>query len=253
VLRLRDTFARFEALFVARDALFVVLRLRDAFARFEAVFLARGTLFAAVRPRALPPPTLARDLDAVIADLLLRVAAVLEAVFFEASVFLFLGSDVFLAGRPRALLPPPDLEAVVFDDLAIHNSFELDWDLPAPGARQQSNRKRGQRREFPWEPRNNLEALCESSPSRSPSTGRATCGEPIDEIADRERCTKRHVADTLPLAFLAPGLVRAVIEARLPRGISTRSIAEPELEWSRQWTTLGIRTRPASLARLSQT
>ena len=38
VLRLRDTFVRFEAVFVARDALFVVLRLRDAFARFEAVF-----------------------------------------------------------------------------------------------------------------------------------------------------------------------------------------------------------------------
>ena len=73
-------------------------------------------------------------------------------------------------------------------------------------------------------------------------------GATIDEIADRERCTKRHVADTLPLAFLAPGLVRAVIEARLPRGISTRSIAEPELEWSRQWTTLGISARPASLA-----
>ena len=71
-------------------------------------------------------------------------------------------------------------------------------------------------------------------------------GATIDEIADRERCTKRHVADTLPLAFLAPGLVRAVIEARLPRGISTRSIAEPELEWSRQWTTLGI-SAPASI------
>src|SRR5215207_7146175 len=62
VLRLRDMFAHFEAGFVARDALFVVLRLRDAFARFEAVFLARGTVFAAVRPRALPPPTLARGI-----------------------------------------------------------------------------------------------------------------------------------------------------------------------------------------------
>src|SRR3954453_14241015 len=82
VLRLRDTFARFEAVFVARDALVVVLRLRDAFARFEAVFLARGTVFAALRPRALPPPTLARDLDAVVfAELLLRVAAVLETIF----------------------------------------------------------------------------------------------------------------------------------------------------------------------------
>jgi hypothetical protein len=179
VRRLRDTFARFEAVFVARDALFVVLRLRNAFARFEAVFLARDAVFAAVRPRALLPPALARDLDAVVfADLLLRVVAVLETVFLEASVFFFLGSEVFLAGRPRALIPPPDLEAVVFDDLAIHNSFELDWNLPAPGARQQSNRKRGQRREFPWQARNNLEALCESSPSPSPSTGRATCGEP---------------------------------------------------------------------------
>ena len=42
VLRLRGAFARFEAVFVVRDALFVVLRLRDTFARFEAVFLARG-------------------------------------------------------------------------------------------------------------------------------------------------------------------------------------------------------------------
>ena len=118
VLRLRATFARFEAVFVARDALFVVLRWRDAFARFEAVFVA---VFAAVRPRALPPPTLARDLDAVaFADVLLRGAAVLETVVF------FLASDVFLAGRPRALIPPRDFEAVVFDDLAIHNSFELD-------------------------------------------------------------------------------------------------------------------------------
>src|SRR6187200_2406387 len=81
VLRSRDAFSRFEAVFVARDALVVVLRLRDAFARFEAVFVARDAVFAAVRPCALLPPTLARDLDAVVfADLVLRVAAVLENV-----------------------------------------------------------------------------------------------------------------------------------------------------------------------------
>jgi hypothetical protein len=120
---LRDTFARFEALFVARDALFVVLRLRDAFARFEAA----DAVFAAVRPRALLPPALARDLDAVVFEgVLLRVAAALDTALFEVAVF-------FAAGRPRALIRPPDLEAVVLDDLAIHNSFELDWDLPAPG------------------------------------------------------------------------------------------------------------------------
>src|SRR5215212_7440554 len=96
VLRLRDAFARFEAVFVARDALFVVLRLRDAFARFEAVFVARDAVFAAVRPRALPPPALPRDLDAVVfAGALLRVAAVLETVFLEVAVFFFLGIAVF--------------------------------------------------------------------------------------------------------------------------------------------------------------
>jgi site-specific DNA recombinase len=52
---------------------------------------------------------------------------------------------------------------------------------------------------------------------------------------------KRHVARTIPLAFLAPDLVRAVIEARLPRGLSVKRIAAPELEWSRQWERLGIR------------
>jgi len=137
VLRLRDTFACFEAVFVARDALFVVLRLRDAFARFEAVFVPRDAVFAAVRPCVLLPPTLARDLDAVVfAGLLLRLAAVLETVSPEVAVFFFLGVAVFFAaGRPRALIPPPDLEAVVLD-LAIHNSFELDWglNLTAPGA-----------------------------------------------------------------------------------------------------------------------
>src|SRR3954454_7074842 len=108
VLRLRDTFARFEVVFVARDALFVVLRLRDAFARFEAVFLARGAVFAAVRPRALLPPALARDLDAVVfANLLLRVAAVLETVFLEASVFFFLGLRCLFSGSPPGFAPAP--------------------------------------------------------------------------------------------------------------------------------------------------
>ena len=66
-------------------------------------------------------------------------------------------------------------------------------------------------------------------------------GATLDQIAVRERCTKRHIASTLPLALLAPDLVRAVIDARLPRGISTKRIAEPDIEWSRQWEMLGVR------------
>ena len=71
--------------------------------------------------------------------------------------------------------------------------------------------------------------------------GEVLGGSTIDQIAMREGYTKRHVAKTIPLAFLAPDLVRAVIEARVPRGLSTKRIAEPELEWSRQWEKLGVR------------
>src|SRR5829696_4827032 len=66
-------------------------------------------------------------------------------------------------------------------------------------------------------------------------------GSTLDGIAVREECSKRHVATTIPLSFLAPDLVRAVVNVRLPRGIHTKRIAEPELEWSRRWERLGIR------------
>ena len=66
-------------------------------------------------------------------------------------------------------------------------------------------------------------------------------GTSIDEIAALEGCTKQHVANVIPLAFLGPDVVRAIIDARLPRGISARRIAQPELEWARQWEMLGIR------------
>jgi hypothetical protein len=112
------------------DALFAVLRLRDAFARFEAVFVARDAVFTAVRPRSLPPPALARDLDGVVlAGVLLRVAAVLDTVFPEA-VFFFLEATVFFAaGRPRALLPPAlarDLDAVVLAGVLLRVAAVLD-------------------------------------------------------------------------------------------------------------------------------
>src|SRR5215210_3817692 len=94
--RVAFSFRRVRCVTLRFDALFVVLRLRDAFARFEAVFLARDAVVAALRPRALRPPALARDLDAVVfAGVLLRVDAVLDAAFFEAADFFFIGAAVF--------------------------------------------------------------------------------------------------------------------------------------------------------------
>ena len=41
-----------------------------------------------------------------------------------------------------------------------------------------------------------------------------------EQIALRERCSVRHVNMTISLAFLAPKLVRAAADGRLPRGIN---------------------------------
>ena len=41
----------------------------------------------------------------------------------------------------------------------------------------------------------------------------------VQQIAAREQCSVRKVNMTISLAFLAPGLVKAAIEGRLPRGM----------------------------------
>jgi site-specific DNA recombinase len=41
----------------------------------------------------------------------------------------------------------------------------------------------------------------------------------IDGIASRQACSKRHISMTISLAFLAPSLVKAADDGRLPRGI----------------------------------
>ncbi len=44
----------------------------------------------------------------------------------------------------------------------------------------------------------------------------------------------------LPLAFLAPNLVKAAVEGRLPRGIGIERLRDPPTEWSRQFEALGL-------------
>jgi len=75
-------------------------------------------------------------------------------------------------------------------------------------------------------------------------------------IAERESCSIRKVNMTLSLAFLAPGLVRAAIEGRLPHGMGVARLCDLPPEWSRQYPVLGLATsqspiRTASLAKTS--
>jgi hypothetical protein len=61
-----------------------------------------------------------------------------------------------------------------------------------------------------------------------------------EQLAKRERCTVRQVNLTLSLAFLAPPLVKAAVEGRLPRGINIERLRNPDADWSRQYQELGL-------------
>jgi site-specific DNA recombinase len=62
----------------------------------------------------------------------------------------------------------------------------------------------------------------------------------VREICIREKCSVRQVNMTISLAFLAPNLVKAAIEGRLPRGIGVERLRDPPTEWSRQFEALGL-------------
>jgi site-specific DNA recombinase len=61
-----------------------------------------------------------------------------------------------------------------------------------------------------------------------------------DSIAQRENCSVRQVNMTISLAFLAPDLVKAAIDGRLPHGMGVTRLATLPAEWSRQHHMLGL-------------
>jgi site-specific DNA recombinase len=62
----------------------------------------------------------------------------------------------------------------------------------------------------------------------------------VEQIAARQKCSVRQVNMTISLAFLAPDLVRAAVEGRLPRGIGVERLRDGPAEWSRQFEALGL-------------
>ncbi len=50
----------------------------------------------------------------------------------------------------------------------------------------------------------------------------------------------RQVNMTISLAFLAPNLVKAAVEGRLPRGIGIERLRDPPTEWGSQFEALGL-------------
>ena len=62
----------------------------------------------------------------------------------------------------------------------------------------------------------------------------------IEAIAAREACSKRHVHMTISLAFLAPALVKAAVEGRLPHGVGVARLFDAPVAWSSQHQMLGF-------------
>jgi hypothetical protein len=62
----------------------------------------------------------------------------------------------------------------------------------------------------------------------------------IEQIAARQKYSLRHVNMTISLAFIAPALVKAAIEGRLPRGIGVAALRDAPAEWSLQFERLGL-------------
>ena len=63
----------------------------------------------------------------------------------------------------------------------------------------------------------------------------------IKQIATRQKCSARQVNMTISLAFLAPDLVRAAVEGRLPRGSRVERLRDAPAEWSQQFEALGLK------------
>jgi len=62
----------------------------------------------------------------------------------------------------------------------------------------------------------------------------------VEEIATTENCTVRQVNMTISLAFIAPSLVQAAVDGRLPRGIGIANLRDAPVEWSLQHARLGL-------------
>src|SRR5258708_39807278 len=65
----------------------------------------------------------------------------------------------------------------------------------------------------------------------------------IEQIATRQKCSECQGNMPISLAFLAPDLVKAAVEGRLPRGIGVERLRDAPAEWSRQFEELGLNPR----------
>ena len=71
----------------------------------------------------------------------------------------------------------------------------------------------------------------------------------LESLALREGKTERSIRMTLSLAFLAPDIVKAAVEGRLPRGFGLKRLVDLPMAWSDQWRAVGLEAPVARIDR----
>jgi hypothetical protein len=69
----------------------------------------------------------------------------------------------------------------------------------------------------------------------------------LESFATREGKSERSIRMTLSLAFLAPEIVKAAVEGRLPRGFGLKRLVDLPMVWPDQWRTLGLQAPGAGV------
>jgi site-specific DNA recombinase len=62
----------------------------------------------------------------------------------------------------------------------------------------------------------------------------------LESLAPREDRTVRSIRMTVSLAFLAPEILKAAVEGRLPRGFGLKRLVDLPMAWPDQWLALGL-------------
>jgi site-specific DNA recombinase len=62
----------------------------------------------------------------------------------------------------------------------------------------------------------------------------------LESLASREGKTERSLRMTLSLGFLAPDIVKAAVEGRLPRGFGLKRLVDLPMAWPDQWRALRL-------------
>ncbi len=72
----------------------------------------------------------------------------------------------------------------------------------------------------------------------------------LESLALREGKTERSIRMTLVLAFLAPDIVKAAVDGRLPRGYGLKRLVDLPMAWLDQWRALGLEAWASGTTRI---